>query len=39
MSLQVDNKISPETMQKVKDLGIFETARFVDFGLRVSGPK
>jgi D-3-phosphoglycerate dehydrogenase len=39
MSLQVDNKISPETMQKVNDLGIFETARFVDFGLRVSGPK
>lgn len=39
MSMQVDNKISPETMQKVMDLGIFETARFVDFGLKVSGPK
>ncbi|MBW6463681.1 MAG: phosphoglycerate dehydrogenase [Firmicutes bacterium] len=39
MSMQVDNKISPETMQKVMDLGIFETARFVDFGLKVSGPR
>jgi len=39
MSLQIDNKISPETMQKVRDLGIFESAHFVDFGLRVSGPK
>jgi D-3-phosphoglycerate dehydrogenase / 2-oxoglutarate reductase len=39
MSLQVDNKISAETMQKVRDLGIFESAQFVDFGLKVSGPK
>jgi D-3-phosphoglycerate dehydrogenase / 2-oxoglutarate reductase len=39
MSLQVDNAISSETMQKVRDLGIFESARFVDFGLKVSGPK
>ncbi len=39
MSLQVDNKISPETMQKVRDLGIFESAHFVDFGLKVSGQK
>ncbi len=39
MSLQVDNRISPETMKKVMDLGIFETARFVDFGVKVSGQK
>jgi D-3-phosphoglycerate dehydrogenase / 2-oxoglutarate reductase len=39
MSLQIDNKISPETMQKIRDLGIFESAHFVDFGLKVSGPK
>lgn len=39
MSLQVDNKISAETMNKVMDLGIFETARFVDFGLKISGQK
>jgi D-3-phosphoglycerate dehydrogenase / 2-oxoglutarate reductase len=39
MSMQVDNKISPETMQKVMDLGIFETAHFVDFGLKVSGSR
>jgi len=39
MSLQIDDKISPETMQKIRDLGIFESAHFVDFGLKVSGPK
>ncbi len=39
MSMQVDNKISADTMQKVMDLGIFESARFVDFGLKISGPR